>query len=130
MKINYSIIFIFMSSKGDKLNARLAEFISTQTEKPSKKELEAAVKLVYKTKKNQDKAEKESNSSLIEKPKRKPSKYNIFYAEQSLILKQQEEDKDDADKMTAKAKMLYIASLWNEKNGKEADEDAPELDDE
>ena len=67
---------------------------------------------------------------MIEKPKRKPSKYNIFYAEQSLILKQQEEDKDDADKMTAKAKMLYIASLWNEKNGKEADEDAPELDDE
>lgn len=130
MKIKYSIIFILMSSKGDKLNARLAEFISTQTEKPSKKELEAAVKLVYKTKKTQDKAEKESNSLLIEKPKRKPSKYNMFYAEQSLILKQQEEDKDDADKMTAKAKMLYIASLWKKKNGKEVDEEAPELDDE
>jgi hypothetical protein len=130
MKITYSIIFILMSNKGDKLNARLVEFISTQTEKPSKKELEAAVKLVYKTKKTQDKAEKESNSSLMEKPKRKPSKYNMFYAEQSLLLKQQEEDKDTADKMTAKAKMLYIASLWKEKNGKEADEDAPELDDE
>lgn len=117
-----------MSSKGDKLNARLVEFISKQTEAPSKNELEAAVKLVYNDMKKQAKADKDSNSST-EKPKRKPSKYNIFYAEQSLLLKQQEEGKADAEKMTAKAKMLYIASLWREKNGKDAVND-PLTDDE
>lgn len=104
-----------MSNKGDKLNARLVEFISNQTEEPSKKEFEAAVKLVYNNKKKQLKAEKENDVS-VEKPKRKPSKYNIFYAEQSLILKNDEEGK----KMTAKAKMLYIASLWREQTGKDA----------
>ena len=117
-----------MSDKGKKLNDRLVEFISNQSEEPSKKELEAAIKQVYNEKKKQVKAEKE-NSVSNEKPKRKPSKYNLFYAEQSQLLKEQEESKEDADKMTAKAKMLYIAALWREKNGKDADNE-PELDDE
>jgi hypothetical protein len=116
-----------MSNKGDKLKQRLAEFVSTQSEEPSKKELEAALKIVFNEKKKQGKAEKDKSN--VEKPKRKPTLYNIFYAEQSAILKQKESEEDEVEKMTAKAKMLYIASLWKSKNGKDADIDTePELD--
>ncbi len=106
----------------NKLNVRLAEFISNQSEVPSKKELEAAVKAVYNDKKKQEKEDKVVGG---EKPKRKPSAYNLFYAEQSAILKENEADKKPDEKMTAKAKMQYIAALWKSKNGTE-----PELEDE
>jgi len=53
------------------------------------------------------------------KPKRKPSGYNLFYAEQSAILKKLEEE--GAEKTTAQSKMQYIASLWKAKNGKDTD---------
>jgi len=117
-----------MSNKGDKLKQRLAEFVSNQSEEPSKKELEAALKFVYNEKKKQVKAEKDNVNG--EKPKRKPSPYNIFYAEQSAILKQKESEEEGCEKMTAKAKMQYIAALWKSKNGKDADDDfEPVLDD-
>lgn len=111
-----------MSNKGDKLKERLAEFVSKQSEEPSKKELEAAIKTVFNDKKKQEKAQKEN--SVVEKPKRKPTAYNLFYAEQSAILKENEEN--GVEKMTAKAKMQYIAALWKEKSGKDAE---PELED-
>jgi hypothetical protein len=105
-------------SKGDKLKARLAEFVSKQSEEPSKKELEAALKTVFNDKKKQEKVEKELNTDGV-KPKRKPSGYNLFYAEQSAILKKLEEK--GAEKTTAQSKMQYIASLWKAKNGKDTD---------
>ena len=117
-----------MSNKGDKLKQRLAEFVSNQSEEPSKKELESALKFVYNEKKKQIKAEKDNVNG--EKPKRKPSPYNIFYAEQSAILKQKESEEEGCEKMTAKAKMQYIAALWKSKNEKDADTDddfEPEL---
>ena len=114
-----------MSNKGDKLKERLAEFVSNQSEKPSKKEFEAAVKTVFNEKKKKEKSEKDI-SNTGEKTKRKPSSYNMFYAEQSSILKQKESE-DGGEKMTAKAKMQYIAALWKEKNGKDAE---PEEDNE
>lgn len=118
-----------MSNKGDKLKERLAEFVSKQSEEPSKSELETAVKTVFNEKKKQGKAEKDK--SCVEKPKRKPSAYNLFYAEQSAILKQKEEDKEDGYvKMTAQMKMQYIGSLWNKKNGKDDKSSDPELEDE
>jgi hypothetical protein len=89
----------------DKLKKRLAEFMSQLSVEPSKKELDTAVKGVFNDKK---KAAKESD----DKPKRKLSAWNIFYKEQSAILKQNEEGKEKDERMSAKEKMAYIASLW------------------
>lgn len=112
-----------MSNKGEKLTSRLAEFVSKQSEKPSKKELESAIKTVFKDMRNQ---EKTSNEKPVEKTKRQPSGYNIFYAEQSAILKKKE-DEEGGEKTTAQSKMKYIAALWKERNSKNVD---PELEDE
>lgn len=115
-----------MSNKGDKLKERLASFVSTQTEKPSKKELEAAIKTVFNDIKRTGKAEKDDSN--VEKQKRKPSAYNLFYSEQSLILKKKEENGEE--KMSAKAKMIYISGLWNQKTGKEPEPEKLDLEDE
>jgi len=105
-----------MSSK---LISRLTEFVSTQTEEPSKKDLTDALKEVYKSKKT-----KKSNDGE-EKQKRKPSAYNIFYAEQSAVIKKKEEDIPKDERMTAKKKMSYIAKLWKDQKSGENFEDAP-----
>lgn len=115
-----------MSDKGDKLKQRLAEFVSKQSEEPSKKELEAALKTVFNDKKKRGKDEKDKLS--VEKPKRKPSAYNLFYAEQSAILKEKESE-EGFEKMTAQMKMQYIGSLWKQKNGMDEETEA-ELDNE
>lgn len=93
----------------DKLKLRLAEFMSRLSVEPSKKELDEAVKGVFKDKK---KTSKEGE----EKPKRQLSAWNIFYKEQSAILKAEEEGKDKDERMSAKEKMSYIASLWKSKS--------------
>lgn len=133
MKYYFTIIFIQfirMSIKSDKLKERLAEFVSKQSEEPSKKELEAALKTVFNEKKKGGKEVKDK--STVEKPKRKPTAYNLFYAEQSAILKEKENNKENEEgfeKMTAQMKMQYIGSLWKQKSGKDA-ETEPEIDDE
>jgi len=78
------------------LITRLTEFVSTQTEEPSKKDLENALKEIYKSKKTT----KKSNDGE-EKQKRKPSAYNIYYAEQSAIIKKKEENMPKEERMTA-----------------------------
>jgi|LauGreDrversion4_2_1035121.scaffolds.fasta_scaffold667641_2 hypothetical protein len=108
----------------DKLKARLAEFMSKLSVEPSKKELDNAVKGVFKDKK------KPAKDSGDVKPKRQLSAWNIFYKEQSAILKLAEESKDKSDRMSAKEKMSYIASLWKQKSSNtdetEAFQEAPE----
>jgi hypothetical protein len=104
-----------MSSK---LISRLTEFVSAQTEEPSKKDLADALKEIYKSKKT-----KKTNYGE-DKQKRKPSAYNIFYAEQSAIIKKKEEDTPKEERMTAKEKMGYIAKLWNDqKSGEKKEEE-------
>jgi hypothetical protein len=108
----------------DKLKARLAEFMSKLSVETSKKELDNAVKGVFKDKK------KPGKDSGDAKPKRQLSAWNIFYKEQSAILKLAEESKDKSDRMSAKEKMSYIASLWKQKSSNteetEAFQEAPE----
>ena len=100
----------------DKLTTRLTEFMSKLSFEPSKQELTTAVKNVYNNKKKAEKEEKQ------DKPKRKLSAWNIFYKEQSAILKQQEAEKDKEDRMSAKEKMAYIANLWKEKQSSGTEE--------
>ncbi len=94
--------------------ARLNEFISNQTNEPTKKELTEAITNVFKEKKTQEKKSKKTDCD-DDKPKRKPSAYNLFYKEQSAILKEKEALKDKEDRMSAKEKMAYIAQLWKNK---------------
>lgn len=96
--------------------ARLNEFISNQTNEPTKKELTEAITKVFKEKKTQEKKSKKTDCN-DDKPKRKPSAYNLFYKEQSAILKEKEALKDKEDRMSAKEKMSYIAQLWKDKKG-------------
>lgn len=102
-------------SGNDKLTGRLSEFMAQLSFEPSKKDLDVAVKNVFNQKK---KAEKEAKST-VDKPKRKLSAWNIFYKEQSAILKESEEGKDKSDRMSAKEKMSYIATLWKAREANE-----------
>jgi len=101
----------------EKLLNRLKNLILDCTNEPSKQELTAAVTKVFKDKTAKAKEEKKQ---ATDKPKRKPSAYNIFYKEQSVILREQEQGKAKNECMSAKEKMAYIASLWKaKKDGKE-----------
>lgn len=104
-------------SNEDKLTGRLSDFMAKLSFEPSKKEVDTAVKNIYNQKKKADKEGK-----AVDKPKRKLSAWNIFYKEQSAILKKSEEDKDKSDRMSAKEKMAYIAGLWKSKSSNDADE--------
>ena len=109
-----------MSSK---LISRLTEFVSAQTEEPSKKDLADALKEIYKSKKTTKKS-----TDGEDKQKRKPSAYNIYYAEQSAIIKKKEEDIPKEERMTAKEKMSYIAKLWkDQKSGEKVEEEESEI---
>jgi len=111
-----------MSSK---LISRLSDFIATQTEEPSKKDLSDALKEVYKSKKT-----KKSTDGGDDKQKRKPSAYNLYYSEQSAIIKQREETIPKEERMTAKEKMSYIAKLWHEQKSVEKLDDKSDDDSE
>lgn len=89
-----------MSSINDELLKSINEFISSQSSNVDKKELLEVIKDVFSKHK---KSKKDSNP---EKPKRKPSAYNIF------MKKSMEELKDNG--MTAKEKMKRVAELWKE----------------
>jgi hypothetical protein len=108
-----------MSSK---LITRLTEFVSTQSEEPSKKDLSDAIKQIYKSKKS-----KKTNDAGEDKQKRKLSAYNIFYAKQSENIKKKEESVPKEERMNAKAKMSYIAKLWNDQKTEEKIEDAVDV---
>lgn len=110
-------------SGNNKLTDRLSEFMADLSFEPSKKELDAAVRNVYNQKK---KAGKEAKTD--DKPKRKLSAWNIFYKEQSAILKENEEGKDKSDRMSAKEKMSYIASLWKARETSDKDDEFHEVD--
>lgn len=89
-----------MSSINEELLKSINEFISSQSSNVDKKELLEVIKDVFSKHK---KSKKDENS---EKPKRKPSAYNIF------MKKSMEELKDNG--MTAKEKMKRVAELWKE----------------
>ena len=109
----------------DKLLQRLKDLILNCTNEPSKKDLAAAVTRVYKDKAVAAKEEKKQSD---DKPKRKPSVYNIFYKEQSAVLRAKEESVPKEERMSAKEKMAHIASLWKAQKeqaaGGEAEEEA------
>jgi len=92
-----------------KLAQRLQDMMLACTDEPSKKEMTAALTKVFKDKTAKAKEEKQQSG---DKPKRKPSAYNIFYKEQSAILKESEQSKPKEERMSAKEKMAYIAGLW------------------
>lgn len=89
-----------MSSINEELLKSINEFISSQSSNVDKKELLEVIKDVF----SKHKKSKKDESS--EKPKRKPSAYNIF------MKKSMEELKDNG--MTAKEKMKRVAELWKE----------------
>lgn len=95
----------------NKLIERFNQFILQQSTEVQKKDMEKVVNVVFAEKKKKEKDEKALNK---EKPKKKrePSEYNKFMKEQMAIIKKNEESMEKDDKMTAKAKMQYIAHLW------------------
>jgi len=98
-----------------KLAQRLQDMMLACTDEPSKKDMTAALTKVFKDKTAKAKEEKQQSG---DKPKRKPSAYNLFYKEQSAILKENEQSKLKEERMSAKEKMAYIAGLWKaSKNG-------------
>jgi len=94
---------------------RITEFINSQPDDISKKELKKAIGDIYdeltKPEKKTKKSAKSSDSDGEEKKKRAPTKYNAFMKEQMAILKQNE---TPDTKMNAKEKMLHITKLWQE----------------
>ena len=113
---------------------RITEYINSQDEELSKKELKKAIGEIYdamtKPEKKARKSKKDKDSSdseeKVEKKKRAPTVYNLFMREQMAKLKESE---TEDDKMTAKAKMEYIASLWKDKKASESEGDDEKKDD-
>jgi len=89
-----------MSSINDELLKSINEFISSQSSNVDKKELLEVIKDVF------SKHKKTKKDDSVEKPKRKPSPYNLF------MKTTMEELKDNG--MTAKEKMKRVAELWKE----------------
>lgn len=89
-----------MSSINEELLKTIKEFISSQSSTIDKKELMAVIKDFFSA---QKKSKKDENS---EKPKRKPSAYNIFMKNTMKDLKE--------NGMTAKEKMKQVAEMWKE----------------
>ncbi len=77
----------------------LTEFIKGLSTKPSYKELNNALKNIYKN-----------------KSKRNPTEYNIFFKTQSALMK------ENGDTMNTKERMAHIAKLWKEKNKETVEE--------
>jgi hypothetical protein len=108
---------------------RITEYINSQPDDISKKELKKAIGDIYdeltKTEKKAKKTAKSSDSENDEKPEKKTrtiTKYNAFMKEKMAYLK---ENETPDNKMNAKEKMLHIAKLWREeKEAKKADVDS------
>lgn len=106
---------------------RITDFINSKDEELSKKELKKAISDIYdalnKPEKKTRKSKKDTDCSdeKPEKKKRPPTAYNLFMREQMAKLKESE---SDDEKMTAKAKMEFIANLWKQK--KESDSEKEE----
>jgi hypothetical protein len=99
---------------------RITEYINSQPDDISKKELKKAISDIYdeltktvkKTKKSAKAASSDSDSDeKPEKKKRALTKYNAFIKEHMAVLKQNETPET---KMNAKEKMLHISKLWQE----------------
>jgi len=105
---------------------RITEFINSQPDDISKKELKKAIGDIYdeltKTEKKAKKTAKSSeNDEKPEKKTRTLTFYNSFMKEKMAYLK---ENETPDNKMNAKEKMLHIAKLWREeKEAKKADVD-------
>ena len=109
----------------DTIIAAFTDFLSAQTEKIEKKDMLKIVNTVYADLKKKAKEVKSDD----EKPKRKPTAYNIFMKEQMAILKDSEEGKEKDDCMTAKAKMQHIAQLWADKKKESSSSEEKENED-
>ena len=109
---------------------RITDFINSKDEELSKKELKKAISDIYdalnKPEKKTRKSKKDIDSSdeKTEKKKRPPTAYNLFMREQMAKLKESE---SDDDKMTAKAKMEFIANLWKQKKESESEKEEEEV---
>ena len=97
----------------------ITEFINSQPDDISKKELKKAIGDIYdeltKTEKKAKKTAKSSDSENDEKPEKKTRTltfYNAFIKEKMAYLK---ENETPDTKMNAKEKMSHIAKLWREK---------------
>ena len=105
---------------------RITDFINSKDEELSKKELKKAISDIYdalnKPEKKTRKSKKDNDCSdeKTEKKKRPPTAYNLFMREQMAKLKESE---SDDDKMTAKAKMEFIANLWKQKKESESEKE-------
>ena len=113
---------------------RITEYINSQSDDISKKELKKAISDIYdeltktvkKTKKSAKAASSDSDSDeKPEKKKRALTKYNAFIKEQMAVLKQNETPET---KMNAKEKMLHISKLWQEAKEAKNDEVVEEAD--
>jgi hypothetical protein len=113
---------------------RITEYINSQPDDISKKELKKAISDIYdeltktvkKTKKSAKAASSDSDSDeKPEKKKRALTKYNAFIKEQMAVLKQNETPET---KMNAKEKMLHISKLWQEAKEAKNDEVVEEAD--
>jgi hypothetical protein len=102
----------------EELKNRINAYMEELTEIPSKKEFVKIVSKIYSDiEKGKDAKVKKADDG-VEKKKRAPTPYNNFMKEQMAVLKAKEEE--TGEKMTAKAKMEYIASLWSEKKAMDA----------
>jgi hypothetical protein len=102
----------------EELKNRINAYMEELTEIPSKKEFVKIVSKIYSDiEKGKDAKVKKADDG-VEKKKRAPTPYNNFMKEYMAVLKAKEEE--TGEKMTAKAKMEYIASLWSEKKAMDA----------
>ena len=109
---------------------RITDFINSKDEELSKKELKKAISDIYdalnkpEKKTRKSKNDTDSSDEKTEKKKRPPTAYNLFMREQMAKLKESE---SDDDKMTAKAKMEFIANLWKQKKESESEKEEDEV---
>ena len=101
------------------LKNRVNTYIDNQTDIPSKKDFLKMIGKIYTDiEKGKDAKLKRQPKEEGEKKKREPTPYNNFMREYMAVLKQKEADGDE--KMTAKAKMEHIATLWKQKKEEDA----------
>jgi len=102
----------------EELKNRINAYMEELTEIPSKKEFVKIVSKIYSDIEKGKDAKVKKVDDGVEKKKRAPTPYNNFMKEYMAVLKAKEEE--TGEKMTAKAKMEYIASLWSEKKAMDA----------
>lgn len=115
----YYLTFKMDKEMDRKLLDRFAKLMEEQTIEPTKKDVAAVVNKFYSEQKQNKKLAAGNALDNEPKKKRQPSDYNIFFQEQMAILKEKETEMEKEDRMTAKAKMQYVAALWKEKKGED-----------